>query len=68
MPGAKRSWNPCLVKSTPGKGNLCCWRGLEQAAREWNLLAACHNLMKLHTMQTKAILAAQTALTTRPAT
>ncbi|WP_166804827.1 hypothetical protein [Cryobacterium sp. Sr8] len=43
-------------------------RGLEQAAHDWNLLAACHNLMKLYTMQTKAILAAQTTLTTRPAT
>jgi len=31
-------------------------------------MADCHNLMKLHTMQTKALLAAQTALTARPAT
>ncbi|WP_425485100.1 IS1182 family transposase [Glaciibacter psychrotolerans] len=43
-------------------------RGLEQAAHEWDLLAACHNLMKLHTMKTKAILAAQAALIARPAT
>ncbi|SEN18215.1 hypothetical protein SAMN05216281_104254, partial [Cryobacterium luteum] len=42
--------------------------GLEQAAHEWDLIAACHNLMKLHTLQTKALLAAPAALIARPAT
>ena len=50
------------------QGKFVLLRGLEQAAHEWDLMAACHNLMKLHTMQTKALLAAQTALTARPAT
>jgi hypothetical protein len=49
------------------QGKFVLLRGLEQAAHEWDLLAACHNLMKLHTMQTKAILAAQAALTALPA-
>ena len=50
------------------QGKFVLLRGLEQAAHEWDLLAACHNLMKLHTMQTRVHLAAQTALTARPAT
>ena len=50
------------------QGKFVLLRGLEQAAHEWDLMAACHNLMKLHSMQTRAILAAQAALTPRPAT
>lgn len=50
------------------QGKFLLLRGLEQAAHEWDLIAACHNLMKLHSMQTKVLLAAQTALTARPAT
>lgn len=50
------------------QGKFVLLRGLDQAAHEWDLLAACHNLMKLHSMQTRAILAAKTALTPRPAT
>lgn len=49
------------------QGKFVLLRGLEQAAHEWDLIAACHNLMKLHTMHTKALLAAQSALTARPA-
>jgi transposase/IS5 family transposase len=40
------------------QGKRVVLRGLEQAQHEWNLLAACHNLMKLFTMQSKALLAA----------
>ena len=36
--------------------------GLEQAAHDWDLIGACHNLMKLHSMQTKTLLAPQAAL------
>jgi len=43
-------------------------RGLEQAAHEWDLIAACHNLIKLHTLQTNALLATHSAPTARPAT
>ncbi len=50
------------------QGKFMLLRGLEQAAHEWDLIAACHNLMKLHTMHTKALLATQAALTARPAT
>lgn len=50
------------------QGKFVLLRGLEQAAHEWDLIAACHNLMKLHTMQTKAILAGQAALTARTVT
>jgi transposase len=50
------------------QGKFVLLRGLEQAAHEWDLIAACHNLMKLHTMQTKALLAAPSALTARTAT
>jgi len=50
------------------QGKYVLLRGVEQAAHEWDLMAACHNLMKLHTMQTKAILAVQAGLTARPAT
>lgn len=50
------------------QGKFVLLRGLEQAAHEWDLIAACHNLIKLHSMQTRAILAAQAGLTTRPAT
>ena len=50
------------------QGKFVLLRGLEQAAHEWDLIAACHNLMKLHTMQTKALLATQTALTACRAT
>lgn len=50
------------------QGKFVLLRGLEQARHEWDLMAACHNLMKLHSMQTRAILAAQSALTARPAT
>jgi len=32
--------------------------GLDQAQDEWNLIAGCHNLMKLFIMQSKALLAA----------
>ena len=49
------------------QGKFVLLRGLAQAAHEWDLMAACHNLMKLHSAQTKAILAAQSALTARPA-
>ncbi|TFD62264.1 IS1182 family transposase [Cryobacterium sp. Hh7] len=50
------------------QGKFVLLRGLEQAAYEWDLIAACHNLMKLHTLQTKALLAAPAALIARPAT
>lgn len=40
--------------------------GLEQEAHEWDLLAACHKLMNLHNMQTRAILATQAGLSARP--
>ena len=50
------------------QGKFVLLRGLEQAAHEWDLIAACHNLMKLHTMHTKALLAAPAALIARPAT
>jgi len=40
------------------QGKRVVLRGLEQAQHEWNLLAACHNLMKLFTMQSKALRAA----------
>jgi hypothetical protein len=33
----------------------------EQAGHEWNLIAGCHNLMKLFSMQTQAALAAPAA-------
>lgn len=36
------------------QGKFLLLRGLEQAAHEWDLIAACHNLMKLHTLQTNA--------------
>ena len=39
------------------QGKRVLLRGLDQAQHEWNLLAACHNLMKLFTMQTNALLA-----------
>lgn len=38
------------------QGKFVSLRGLEQAGHEWDLMAACHNLMKLHSMQTTAIL------------
>ena len=47
------------------QGKFVVLRGLEQAAHEWDLIARCHNLMKLHTMQTKALLAAPAALIAR---
>ncbi|WP_241978882.1 IS1182 family transposase [Cryobacterium sp. Hh7] len=50
------------------QGKFVLLRRLEQAAHEWDLIAACHNLMKLHTMQTKALLGARAALIARPAT
>nr|WP_233198071.1 IS1182 family transposase [Cryobacterium sp. Y50] len=50
------------------QGKFVLLRRLEQAAYEWDLMAACHNLMKLHTMQTKALLGARAALIARPAT
>lgn len=50
------------------QGKHVLLRGLEQAAHEWDLMAACHNLMKLYSMQTKAILATQPAQPPRPAT
>ena len=40
------------------QGKFVLLRGLEQAGHEWNLIAGCHNLMKLFSMQTKAALAA----------
>ena len=49
------------------QGKVVLLRGLEQAAHEWDLIAACHNLVKLHTVQTKALLATQAALTACPA-
>ena len=35
------------------QGKFLRLRGLEQAQHEWDLIAGCHNLMKLFTMQTK---------------
>jgi len=40
------------------QGKHVLLRGLDQARDEWNLLAACHNLMKLFTMRTNALLTA----------
>ena len=40
------------------QGKRVLLRGLGQAQEEWNLLAGCHNLMKLFTMGTNALLAA----------
>jgi hypothetical protein len=40
------------------QGKFVLLRGLEQAGHEWNLIAVCHNLMKLFSMQTQAALAA----------
>jgi len=52
------------IRARQGKFVLLC--GLEQEAHEWDLLAACHNLMNLHNMQTRAILATQAGLSARP--
>ena len=41
------------------QGKFVLLRGMEQAAHEWDLIAACHHLMKLHSMQTRAIVAAE---------
>ncbi|RAN69336.1 IS5/IS1182 family transposase [Bacillus sp. SRB_336] len=38
------------IKTRQGKHLLM--RGMEKAAREWELLAGCHNLLKLHTYRT----------------
>jgi len=40
------------------QGKRVLLRGLENARNEWNLIAGCHNLLKLFTMQSKALLAA----------
>jgi transposase len=40
------------------QGKRVLLRGLEQAQHEWNLIAGCHNLMKLFTMRSGALLAA----------
>ncbi len=40
------------------QGKHVLLRGLGQAQDEWNVLAGCHNLMKLFTMRTNALLAA----------
>jgi len=40
------------------QGKFVLLRGLEQARNEWDLIAGCHNLMKLFSMQTNAALAA----------
>ena len=50
------------------QGKFVLLRGLEQAAQEWDLIAARHNVMKLHAQETKALLAAQSPLTARLAT
>jgi len=39
------------------QGKRVLLRGLDQAQHEWNLLAACHNLMKLFTATSNALLA-----------
>ena len=44
------------IKTRHGKHVLL--RGLEQAQDEWNLIAGCHNLLKLFTMRSNALLAA----------
>jgi hypothetical protein len=40
------------------QGKRVLLRGLGQAQNEWNLLAGCHNLMKLFTMRSTALLTA----------
>jgi len=40
------------------QGKRVLLRGLENARNEWNLIAGCHNLLKLFTMQREALLAA----------
>ena len=65
MRGAKRSRSPCSVRSTLGRENVVLLHGIDQATHEWDLMAACHNLKKLHNRQTKALLAMQSALTAR---
>ena len=52
----------------PVAGEFVLLGWLEQAAHEWDLIVACHNLMKLHVMRTKALLSAPTARIPRPAT
>jgi hypothetical protein len=39
------------IKTRQGKHPLL--RGMEKAAREWELLAGCHNLLKLHSYRTR---------------
>ena len=46
------------IKTRHGKHVLL--RGLEQAQDEWNLIAGCHNLLKLFTMRSNALLTAPT--------
>ncbi len=43
------------------QGKRVLLRGLEQARHEWNLIAGCHNLMKLFTMRTNALRATPAA-------
>ena len=40
------------------QGKHVLLRGLEQARNEWNLIAGCHNLLKLFTMQSRTLLPA----------
>ena len=40
------------------QGKHVLLRGLEQAQNEWNLIAGCHNLLKLFTMQSRTLLPA----------
>jgi len=66
--GRKAIVEPVFGQIHTRQGKFVWLRGLEHAAHEWHLIAACHNLMKLHTLHTKGLLAAPAALIARPAT
>jgi len=55
---ARRSSNQSFGQIHTRQGKRVLLRGLDQAQDEWNLIAGCHNLMKLFIMQSKALLAA----------
>ena len=57
---------PVFGQIHPRHGKPVLLRGLDQAAHEWDLIAAYHYPMKLHDMPTRAILAPKADCGYRP--
>lgn len=59
MPRREAIIEPVFGPIGTRQGKHVLVRGLDQAQDEWNLIAGCHNLLKLFTMQSNTVFTGQ---------